>query len=394
MLRPVHMLTTRCALYASRALHTSVRLSANNMPTRTSSLVRLPATTRLEDLGLDVSARNDVNSIFATEESQDLEVAIKRRKVQGVEIKTYKASSPSLRWLRRPVHRHLWPGRPLNKLTIAKRKTGGRNFTGRITARHIGGGHKNRLRIVDFQRKEPGQQTVVRIEYDPGRTAHIALLKHDKTDMFSYILAPDGLRSGDKVESFRAGIPQEMLEAGLDPAVLNARTNRRGNCLPLSMIPVGTVIHNISLRPDSKAQLCRSAGASARLLSKHPDMSNGRGMAVIRLRSGEERLIMLEACATIGMASNHEHQYASLGKAGRNRWFGRRPHVRGMAMNAHDHPHGGGRGKSKGNVPSQSPWGQLAKGYKTRRGKNINKLKVRDRPRGKYKKQQPLLIKT
>ncbi|KAK9331162.1 translation protein SH3-like domain-containing protein [Lipomyces starkeyi] len=393
--------SSRCLAGAgeSAGMHTSSARLANNMPQKVQTSVPLPPYTTLEKLGLDVKRRVEFNSIFATTGDAnvaEMETTIRRVKARGIEIYKPKPRTPGLRWLRRPVHRHLWKGRPIRKLTIAKRKTGGRNHTGRITARHIGGGHKRRLRILDFNRKESGLQTVVRVEYDPGRTAHIALLCHDATSQLSYILAPDGVRSGDKVESFRQGIPAELTgEDGqpLDSALLGARTIRKGNCMPLSMVPIGSIIHSIGLLRGGKAKLCRSAGAFARLLSKHEGMGKN-GMAIVRLKSGEERLIPLDACATIGMVSNAEHQYASLGKAGRSRWLGRRPHVRGVAMNACDHPHGGGRGKTKGNKPSQSPWGQLAKGFKTRRGKHVNKLKVRDRPRGKDKKMQPLLIKT
>ncbi|KAK9366797.1 translation protein SH3-like domain-containing protein [Lipomyces kononenkoae] len=380
-------------------MHTTSPRWANNMPQTVNTSVPFPSYMTLEKLGLDMKRRVEFNSIFAsTEETnlEEMETTIRRVKARGIEIYKPKPRTPGLRWLRRPIHRHLWKGRPVRKLTVAKRKTGGRNHTGRITARHIGGGHKRRLRVLDFNRLEPGLQTVVRIEYDPGRTAHIALLYHDTTKQLSYILAPDGVRSGDKVESFRQGIPTELTgEDGeaLDSALLGARTIRKGNCMPLSMVPIGSIIHSIGLLRGGKAKLCRSAGAFARLLSKHDDMGRN-GMAIVRLKSGEERLIPLDACATIGMASNAEHQYASIGKAGRSRWMGRRPSVRGVAMNACDHPHGGGRGKTKGNKPSQSPWGQLAKGFKTRRGKHANKLKVRDRPRGKDKKAQPLLIKT
>ncbi|KAK9495452.1 translation protein SH3-like domain-containing protein [Lipomyces doorenjongii] len=393
--------STRCfaGVGDGAGMHTSSARLANNMPQKVQTSVPLPPYTTLEKLGLDVKRRVEFNSIFATTGDAnvaEMETTIRRVKARGIEIYKPKPRTPGLRWLRRPVHRHLWKGRPIRKLTIAKRKTGGRNHTGRITARHIGGGHKRRLRILDFNRKESGLQTVVRVEYDPGRTAHIALLCHDATSQLSYILAPDGVRSGDKVESFRHGIPAELTsEDGqpLDSALLGARTIRKGNCMPLSMVPIGSIIHAIGLLRGGKAKLCRSAGAFARLLSKHEGMGKN-GMAIVRLKSGEERLIPLDSCATIGMVSNAEHQYASLGKAGRSRWLGRRPHVRGVAMNACDHPHGGGRGKTKGNKPSQSPWGQLAKGFKTRRGKHVNKLKVRDRPRGKDKKVQPLLIKT
>ncbi|KAK7203173.1 translation protein SH3-like domain-containing protein [Myxozyma melibiosi] len=308
---------------------------------------------------------------------------IARKDVKSVKIKKKKPISPGMRWYRRPIHEHLWKGRPIRKLTIAKRKTGGRNHTGRITQRHVGGGHKRRLRIVDFDRTKPGANTVVRIEYDPGRTAHIALLHNEVTKELSYILAPEGLRSGDRVESFRAGLPKELTTAAdgqqLDSALIAARTNQLGNCMPLSMVPIGTVVHAVGLYKGKPGVLCRAAGASARLLSKDED----RQLASIKLKSTEERWVPLDACATIGSVSNAENLFTSLGKAGRSRWLGRRPRVRGVAMNANEHPHGGGRGKSKGNKPSQSMWGTLAKGYKTRRGKkHQNKYKIRSRQRG------------
>ncbi|KAK9451459.1 mitochondrial 54S ribosomal protein uL2m [Limtongia smithiae] len=388
---------------AQREMHSTAVLFANNMPKKTNILVSRPKNTTLAQLGLDTSRKVEVNTLLAASRSSEdtdagLElptvaddIRVRRADVRTVELKKYKPMSPGLRWYRKPIHRHLWKGRPLKQLTVAKRKTGGRNNTGRLTARNVGGGHKRRLRIIDYARSEPGQQTVIRIEYDPGRTSHIALVSNDETNKLSYIVAADGLRSGDKVESFRAGIPADLLEAmagQLDPALMSARTNRRGNCMPLRMIPVGTVIHCIGQYTNGPGVLCRAAGAFGRLLSKN----EAKKQAIIRLKSGEERILPIEACATIGIASNPQNQFLSLGKAGRSRWLGRRPHVRGMAMNANEHPHGGGRGKSKGNVPSQSEWGVLAKGYKTRRGKNINKWKVRDRPRG-LNKSQPLLTK-
>ncbi|ODV89849.1 hypothetical protein CANCADRAFT_23992 [Tortispora caseinolytica NRRL Y-17796] len=291
-------------------------------------------------------------------------------------------NSPGALWYRKPVYPYLHKGGPFLPLTKALRKKGGRNNQGRVTVRGRGGGHKRRLRIIDFLRAEPGAHTVVRIEHDPNRTAHIALISNDKTERLSYIIAPQGIRAGDKVESFRMGIPQELVDymgGQVDPALLSARTVLPGNCLPMHMIPPGTIIHNVGLTSRGPAKLCRSAGTYARLVSKDASAKQ----AAVRLQSGEVRYVSLNACATVGVVSNPDHQNAVFGKAGRRRWLGRRPKVRGMAMNACDHPHGGGRGKSKGNVPSQSATGVLAKGYKTRRGKNFNKYKMRDRPRGK-----------
>ncbi|XDT05539.1 Ribosomal protein L2 signature [Nakaseomyces glabratus] len=316
-------------------------------------------------------------------ERQD-ELIRRRRKLakETTVMKKLKPVSPGLRWWRRPIYPYLHKGKPMRFLTVAKRGTGGRNHHGKITVRHRGGGHKRRIRLVDFYRRKAGSQTVQRIEYDPGRSAHIALLKHDETGELSYILACDGLREGDIVESYRQGVPESLLKemhGKLDPAILSVKTAQRGNCLPISMIPIGSVVHNVGITPVGKAKFCRAAGTYARIISKIPEKKK----AVIRLQSGEHRYVSIEACATMGVVSNIEHQNASLGKAGRSRWLGIRPTVRGVAMNKVDHPHGGGRGKSKSNKLSMSPWGQLAKGYKTRRGKNQNRMKVKDRPRGK-----------
>lgn len=340
--------------------------------------------------GIDVSTVNvqilkivPNDTDLVTLEKQD-ELLRRRRKLakEITQMKKLKPVSPGLRWWRKPIYPYLHKGGPVRSLTVAKRGQGGRNHSGKITVRHRGGGHKRRIRIVDFGRFKPGLQTVQRIEYDPGRTGHIALLKHNETGELSYILACDGLRAGDTVESYRGGIPPSLLkEMGgkIDPAILSVRTAQRGNCLPISMIPIGSIVHNIGITPNGPGKFCRSAGAYARILTKMPEKKR----AVIRLQSGEHRYVSLDACATLGVVSNIDHQNRSLGKAGRSRWLGIRPTVRGLAMNKCDHPHGGGRGKSKGKKLSMSPWGQLAKGYKTRRGKHQNKMKVKDRPRGK-----------
>lgn len=310
-------------------------------------------------------------------EKQD-ELLRKKRKLakETVKLKSFKPISPSLRWLRYPIYPYLHKGKPVRALTVHKNKNGGRNNQGRITVRHRSGRfHKRRIRLVDFYRNSTGKQTVQRIEYDPGRTGHIALLKHNETGQLSYIVACDGLREGDIIESFRRADNETKTNNLID----EVNTIQRGNCLPLDLIPIGTVVHNVGITPVGPAKFCRAAGTYARLLSKLPE----KNRAIIRLQSGEHRYVSLKACATIGVVSNIEHQLKSIGKAGRSRWLGRRPSVRGVAMNKCDHPHGGGRGKSKSNKLSMSPWGQLAKGYKTRRGKNQNKMKVKDRPRGK-----------
>lgn len=300
-----------------------------------------------------------------------------------VQLKKLKPTSPGVRWWRKPMYPYIWKGQPIKKLTKTRVQKSGRNNSGKITVRHRGGGHKRRLRLMDFHRLAPGSQSVVRIEYDPNRSAHIALLKHNATEELSYVISCDGLRAGDQVESFRGGIPDSLIkEMGgkIDPAILSAKTSQRGNCLPISMIPIGSIVHCVGETANGPAKFCRAAGTYARILDKIPDTKK----SIIRLQSGEERYVSLEACATLGVVSNVDHQHESLGKAGRSRYRGIRPTVRGVAQNKNDHPLGGGRGKSKSNKLSMSPWGVLAKGgFKTRKGKNVNRLKVKDRPRGK-----------
>ncbi|GES61603.1 50S ribosomal protein L2 [Aspergillus terreus] len=338
----------------------------------------------------------------------------------GVLLRSYKPRTPGIRHLRRPINDHLWKGRPVHKLTFPKRghAKGGRNNSGRVTIRHRGGGHKRRIRIVDFERAAPGPHLVERIEHDPGRSAHIALVRSQETKRLSYILAADGMRAGDVVQSYMSGIPKDLWESMggvVDPGVLAARTAWRGNCLPLHMIPVGTLIFNVGLRPGKGGQLCRSAGTFATVIAKGSNSQArpgeeeaGEGAEVkkltqreqqkqqriaehvtIRLQSGEVRLIHKDCCATVGVASNPNYQYSQLGKAGRSRWLNIRPTIRGLAMNAADHPHGGGRGKSKGNVDPKSPWGLPAKsGYKTRPKWKINKAVVVPRVRNQGKRRR------
>ncbi|MCM8824868.1 MAG: 50S ribosomal protein L2 [Candidatus Omnitrophica bacterium] len=230
--------------------------------------------------------------------------------------------------------------KPEKKLVVGKRKTGGRNNTGRITVRHRGGGHKKLYRIINFRGK-PVEGKVISIEYDPNRTASIALIQYvDGTK--EYMIAPVGLKVGDRINYGET--------AQVAP----------GNTLPLEKIPEGSEIYNIELQPGKGGQLVRSAGCCAILVTK------GEKFASVKLPSGEVRLISLECKATIGRVSNPEHKYVSLGKAGRTRWLGIRPTVRGVAMNPVDHPHGGGEGRGKGNI-SQTPWAKPTKGYKTRR---------------------------
>ncbi|CAO1605045.1 mitochondrial 54S ribosomal protein rml2 [Xanthoria calcicola] len=337
------------------------------------------------------------------------------------QLRSYKPRTPGIRHLRRPINDHLHRGRAHLPLTFPRKgqHIGGRNNSGQIRVRHRGNGAKRRIRIVDFHRFAPGKHTVERIEYDPGRSAHIALV-HDNAAPAarkSYILAAQGMRAGDEVESFRAGVPRLLLEAlggSTDAGMIAAKTAWRGNCLPLHMIPTGTLVHNVGLRKGGKAQLCRSAGTFAMVIGTQQQQQqdeagqekegvvggagggSGEGegegekrrgkkdlYVEVRLKSGEVRRIHRDACATIGTASNSNYNRRQLGKAGRSRWLGIRPTVRGVAMNASDHPHGGGRGKSKGNVQPVSIWGQLTKGgYKTRKKRNVNRFVVTPRPRG------------
>ncbi|KAL2157445.1 hypothetical protein VTH06DRAFT_6137 [Thermothelomyces fergusii] len=318
--------------------------------------------------------------------------------LEAVKMRTYKPRTPGLRHLKRPINDHLWRGRPFLPLTFPKKGhgKGGRNNSGKITIRHRGGGHKRRIRIVDFQRWTPGPHTVERIEYDPGRSAHIALLTEQATGKKSYIVAAEGMRAGDVVQSYRSGIPQDLLDSMggvVDPGILAAKTAWRGNCLPLHMIPVGTAVYCVGSRKDGGAVFCRSAGTYATVISKEEEtrddgtkVMTGKHV-IVRLQSGEIRKVSKDACATIGVASNVMHQFRQLGKAGRSRWLNIRPTVRGVAMNAFEHPHGGGRGKSKSNRAPVSPWGQPAKGgFKTRKKSNVNKWVVTPRVRNMGKR--------
>ena len=265
-----------------------------------------------------------------------------------------KPTSPGRRFVEKVVHPHLYKGRPFAALLESKSKTGGRNNNGRITTRHIGGGHKQHYRIIDFKRtKDNIPATVERIEYDPNRTAHIALLKYADGER-RYIIAAKKQAVGDTVMS-----------GELSPI-------RPGNCLPLKNIPLGTVIHNIELKIGKGAQMARAAGASVQLLGRDGIY------AILRLRSGETRRVHVNCRAVIGEVSNTENNLKSLGKAGASRWRGIRPSVRGVAMNPVDHPHGGGEGRNKGRHPT-SPWGQKSKGLKTRHNKRTDSMIIRRR---------------
>jgi large subunit ribosomal protein L2 len=266
-----------------------------------------------------------------------------------------KPTSPGRRHVVNVVTEDLHKGAPHKPLLEKQSKSGGRNNNGRITTRHIGGGHKQHYRVIDFKRIKDGiSAEVERVEYDPNRTAHIALLKYADGER-RYIIAPRGVKAGDQVMSG-------------DSAPIKV-----GNCLPLRNIPVGSVVHCIELKPGKGAQIARSAGASVQLVARE-----GRH-ATLRLRSGEMRKVLTECRATIGEASNSEHSLRKLGKAGAARWRGVRPTVRGVAMNPVDHPHGGGEGRTSGGRHPVSPWGMPTKGYKTRKNKRTDKLIVRRR---------------
>jgi len=253
------------------------------------------------------------------------------------------------------VNPDLHKGSPYAPLLEKKSKSGGRNNNGRITTRHIGGGHKQHYRIIDFKRNKDGiPAKVERIEYDPNRSAYIALVCYTDGER-RYIIAPKGVSAGDVIQSG-------------DAAPIKA-----GNTLPLRNIPVGSVVHCVEMKPGKGAQIARSAGTSVQLVARE-----GR-YCTLRLRSGEMRKILSECKATLGEVSNSEHSLRSLGKAGANRWRGVRPTVRGVAMNPVDHPHGGGEGKTSGGRHPVSPWGTPAKGYKTRSNKRTDKMIVRRR---------------
>jgi len=269
-------------------------------------------------------------------------------------VKT-KPTSAGRRHVVKVVNLDLHKGRPYAALVEKKSKNGGRNNNGRITTRHKGGGHKQHYRIIDFKRGKDGIPAVVeRLEYDPNRSAHIALLKYADGER-RYIIAPKGLKSGDEVRS------------GEDAPI------KVGSTLPMRNIPVGSVIHCVEMKPGKGAQIARSAGTSAQLVAREGVY------ATLRLRSGEMRKILAECRATLGEVSNSEHSLRQLGKAGASRWRGIRPTVRGVVMNPVDHPHGGGEGRTSGGRHPVTPWGVPTKGYKTRKNKRTDKMIVRRR---------------
>ena len=266
-----------------------------------------------------------------------------------------KPTSAGRRFVVRVVNHDLHKGDPHRALVEKKSRSGGRNNTGHITTRHIGGGHKQFYRVIDFRRDKDGiPARVERLEYDPNRSAHIALVLYRDGER-RYVIAPKNLKSGDEIVS------------GNDAPI------RVGNALPIRNIPVGSFVHCVELKPGKGAQMARSAGAGAQLMAKEG------AYATLRLRSGEVRKVLSDCRATIGEVSNSEHNLQSLGKAGAARWRGVRPTVRGVAMNPVDHPHGGGEGRTSGGRHPVSPWGTPTKGYKTRKNKRTNNMIVRRR---------------
>ena len=265
-------------------------------------------------------------------------------------LKIFKSYTKSTRGTVLVNRKNLWKGKSIKSLTFGKNSTGGRNNAGRITSRSKGAGHKNKYRMIDFFRKKDDLKAKIeRIEYDPNRSAHVALVKYED-GVVNYILAPSKIKIGDKIVS---GRNKEITI---------------GNCMPLSDIPAGTNIHNIELSPNGGGKLVRSAGSSAQI------SGIDENYCIIKLVSGEVRKVINTARATIGSVSNSDHQNIKIGKAGRNRWKGKRPSVRGVAMNPVDHPHGGGEGKTSGGRSPVSPWGQSAKGLKTRKNKKTDKF--------------------
>jgi large subunit ribosomal protein L2 len=273
-------------------------------------------------------------------------------------IKTYRPTTQTLRYRTTLVNDDITTTQPYKLLLEPKKRTGGRRNSGDTTMRFIGGGHKRKLRIIDFKRDKTGiPATVSTIEYDPNRSARIALLSYADGEK-RYILQPDGLKVGQKIVS---GPEADILV---------------GNALPLRNIPPGTQIHNVELRPGKGAQMVRSAGGSAQLVAKEGDY------ALVKLPSGETRKVSQDCMATIGQVGNTDHENVTIGKAGRSRWLGKRPHNRGVSMNPVDHPHGGGEGKTSGGRHPVTPWGQPTRGYKTRNNKRTDAFIVSRRKKG------------
>jgi large subunit ribosomal protein L2 len=274
-------------------------------------------------------------------------------------LKNFNPVTASLRGTVLIDRSELWKGKPVKALTVGKHSTGGRNNHGRITSRFRGGGHKRSYRVIDFKRRKfDVAATVERLEYDPNRTAFIALIKYQDGEL-AYILAPQRLRVGDAV-------------------VAGARVDiKPGNAMPLAAIPVGTIVHNVELKTGAGGKVARAAGQYVQLVGKDA------GYAQIKLMSGELRMVRGECMATVGAVSNPDNSNQQIGKAGRSRWLGRRPHNRGVVMNPVDHPHGGGEGRSSGGRHPVTPWGKPTKGYKTRGNKRTDRLIIRRRNKGK-----------
>jgi large subunit ribosomal protein L2 len=274
-------------------------------------------------------------------------------------LKHFNPVTPSLRGTILVARGELWKGKPVKTLTEGKHSSGGRNNHGRITSRFRGGGHKQTYRIVDFKRRKfDVPATVERLEYDPNRTAFIALIKYQDGEL-AYILAPQRLKAGDQVIA--------AARADIKP----------GNAMPLSAIPVGTILHNIEMKVGAGGKIARAAGQYAQLVGKDA------GYAQVKLMSGELRVVRGECLATIGAVSNPDNSNQQIGKAGRSRWLGRKPHNRGVVMNPVDHPHGGGEGRTSGGRHPVTPWGKPTKGYKTRVNKRTDRLIIRSRSKGK-----------
>ena len=270
-------------------------------------------------------------------------------------LKSYKPTSPGQRQLVTVSRNELYSGKPEKTLTEGLNKTGGRNNTGRVTSWHRGGGHKRKYRIIDFKRvKHDIPANVERIEYDPNRSSFIALIKY-QDGIKSYIIAPQKIKSGDSIISG------------------NKVDIKPGNAMPISSIPLGTLIHNVELKPGKGGQIARAAGTYVQLIGRDQNHS------ILRLASGEVRLVLSSCMATIGSVSNSDNKNINDGKAGRSRWLGKRPHVRGVAMNPIDHPHGGGEGRTSGGRHPVTPWGKPTKGKRTRSNKKTDRLIVRRR---------------
>jgi large subunit ribosomal protein L2 len=274
-------------------------------------------------------------------------------------LKNFNPVTPSLRGTILIDRSELWKGKPVKGLTVGKGSTGGRNNHGHTTSRFRGGGHKRSYRIVDFKRRKFGvPATVERLEYDPNRTAFLALLKYQDGEL-AYIIAPQRLRAGDQVIAGQ--------RADIKP----------GNAMPLAAIPVGTIVHNVEMKPGAGGKIARAAGQYAQLVGKDA------GYAQVKLMSGELRMVRGECMATIGAVSNPDNSNQQIGKAGRSRWLGRRPHNRGVVMNPVDHPHGGGEGRTSGGRHPVTPWGKPTKGYKTRVNKRTDRMIIRRHNKGK-----------